>query len=538
MNNNLAEQIVSDAEKERNNRGTWESHWDEIARRILPAYSGIFNSRGLRITGEKNTDDMADATAAIALTRFSATMESMLTPRASIWHTLKPSDDNLMKDRDSRLWFEQLNKLLFKVRYSPYANFASQQHEVYTSLGAFGTGALLIDESFGRKGLRYKSIPLNEIFFSENHQGVIDKAYRIFTMNGRQLMQRWKDSLSEETRKAVEANQQIELEVYHAVVPNDDIHYGRKDYKGMPYRSVYVLGKDKTVLEEGGYANFPFAISRYVTAPGEVYGRSPAMLALPAIKTLNEQKKTVLKQGHRIVDPVLLAFDDGVLDDFSMKPGALNMGGVNADGRLLVQTLPTGNIAVNREMMEEERKIINDAFLVSLFQILIETPEMTATEVMERTREKGALLSPTMGRQMSEALGPMIEREINLLAKQGMLSEMPPALREAQGEYRIEYDSPLSRAQRSEEAAGALRTVQWAAEIAANTQNPATLDWFNFDEMIPELADINAMPQRWLNDIKAVQAAREGRAQAQQTQQMIEAGPTIAALAKQGAGMQ
>lgn len=532
--NPLAEQIVADAERERNNRGNWESTWDDIARRILPSYSGLFTSRGFRVSGEQNTKDFVDATGAIALSRFASAVESMLTPRASIWHTLRPSEESLMKDRDTRLWFEQLNKLLFKIRYSPKANFASQQSEVYTSLGAFGTGALLIDELIGIQGIRYKSIPLHEIFFCENHQGIIDKAYRIFNMTGRQLLQRWKDKLSDDILKAIEKDNSCNFEVYHAVMPNDELDYGRKDSKGMPYRSVYVLGRDKTVLADGGYNNFPFSISRYVTAPGEVYGRSPAMMCLPALKTLNAQKETFIKQAQRIVDPVLLAYDDGVLDEFSMKPGALNMGGVNSDGRLLVQTLPVGNIGMTREMMDEERKIINDAFLLTLFQILIDTPEMTATEVMERTREKGALLSPTMGRQMSEALGPMIEREIDILSKQGLIEEMPPALKEAKGEYRIEYDSPLSRSQRAEEASGALRTVQWAAEIAAKTQDPAALDWFNFDEMIPELADINAMPQRWLNDPAIVMQSRQGRQQAQQAQQMIEAGPTIAALAKQG----
>ena len=531
-----AERIIEDAEKERGNRGVWESHWEEIAERILPAYKGNFLSRGLQTPGEKRTEDMVDATGAIALTRFSATMESMLTPRASKWHSLKPSDNYLMKDRDTRLWFDGLNDTLFKYRYSPYANFASQQHEVYMSLGAFGTGALLIDELFGKSGIRYKACNLSEIFFCENHQGLIDKCYRIFNMTARQIVQKWGDETPDQIKDKAKTHPNDEYEIIHCVRPNEEVEYGRKDYKGKEFRSTYVSRVGKKVLSEGGYDTFPYAISRYVTAPGEVYGRSPAMLCLPAIKTLNEQKRSVLKQGHRALDPILLAYDDGVIDDFSMKPGALNYGGVSADGRPLIHTLPTGNIAVSREMMDEERKIINDAFLVTLFQILVETPEMTATEVMERTREKGALLSPTMGRQMSEALGPMIEREIDLLTKQGLVPPMPPALVEAQGEYRIEYDSPLSRAQRAEEAAGALRTVQWAAEIAQNTQNPATLDWFNFDEMIPELADINAMPQRWINAKEAVDEMREGRQQQQQTQQLIEAGPTIAALAKQGAG--
>ena len=47
--------------------------------------------------------------------------------------------------------------------------------------------------------------------------------------------------------------------------------------------------------------------------------------------------------------------------------------------------------------MDEERSLINDAFLVSLFQILTETPNMSATEVIERTNEKGILLAPTVG---------------------------------------------------------------------------------------------------------------------------------------------
>jgi len=69
--------------------------------------------------------------------------------------------------------------------------------------------------------------------------------------------------------------------------------------------------EERVVLDEEGYQTFPYAISRYVVAPGELYGRSPAMLVLPSLKVLNEEKKTVLKQGQRVVDPVLLALSLG-----------------------------------------------------------------------------------------------------------------------------------------------------------------------------------------------------------------------------------
>jgi len=179
-----------------------------------------------------------------------------------------------------------------------------------------------------------------------------------------------------------------------------------------------------------------------------------------------------------------------------------------------------------------ERQIINDGFLVSLFQILVDTPTMTATEVLERAREKGALLSPTMGRQQSEMLGPMIEREVDVLLKQGLLPPMPDILIEAQGEFEVVYDSPLSRSQRAEEASGWLRTLEAAIAYANTTQDLSVLDQFDSDVIYQQLAEINAVPASWMRAPAAVQEIREARAQQQQVQQMVEAAPAAAGVMK------
>lgn len=549
MAESVADEILREFSQLSGNRGVWESHWEEIAQRVFPAYAGAFvgsaastvntpaagfsGSGGGRSPGSKRTSNLFDSTAPIALTRFSAAMESMLTPRASKWHRVVAGDPALSKDRQVRLWLDQVNDLLFKYRYAPTANFQSQIHQNYMGLGAFGTGAVFIDEHSLEPGLRYRTIHLGEIYFSENHQGVVDKALRRFPYTARQAVQRWgQEALPEELITAAGRNPEQEFQFIHCVKPRADYDATRRDKKGMKWASYYISVTGKKLLSEGGYMTFPYAISRYTQAPGEIYGRSPAMDALPAIKTLNEQKKTVLKQGHRAVDPVLLAHDDGVLDSFSLKPGAINYGGVDAQGRALVHTLPVGNIAIARDLMDLERATINDAFLVTLFQILTETPQMTATEVLERVREKGAMLSPTMGRQQSEMLGPMIERELDLLSRQGLLPPMPPALREAGGEFNIEYDSPLSRAQRAEEASGLMRTVEFAINVATNAQDPEVLDHFDWDTIVPAMADIQAVPPRWLRAQDAILARRNGRAEAAQAQQMVDAAPAAASVMK------
>ena len=533
----LAKDLVRRYETLKGDRSTLEGVWQEIAERVVPAYADKFfgNGLGKQTEGEQNTEKMFDSTAAVALTRFSAAMESMLTPRSQRWHRLKTDNPFLWKQKEVRLWFEEATRRLFDFRYSAGANYASQQHEVYNCLGAFGTGAMYIDR-LDAGGLRYKAMHVGELFFLENHQGVVDTAFRVFTMTARQAAQKWPlDGLPEKIQQAVEKDQDETFDFLHVVMPRADVDPTKADYRGMDFASYYVALAGKTLLAESGYRSFPYAISRYTTAPGEIYGRSPAMLALPAIKTLNEEKKTLLKQGHRTVDPVLLTHDDGVLDGFSLRPGAINPGGVSMDGRPLVHALPVGNLAVGKDLMDDERLVINDAFLVTLFQILVDTPQMTATEVLERAREKGALLSPTMGRQQSEFLGPMIARELDVLMRQNLLPPMPGVLIEARGEYKIEYDSPLSRAQRAEEAAGISRLMQVAVEVAANTQNPEPLDHFNWDVIIPEMADIQGVPERWMRSMDEVQALRQGRNQAAATQQLIAAAPGAAALVKAGA---
>ena len=516
----------------RSTRGVWEGHWEEIAQRVLPSYSQSFVTRQTQTPGAKRTQQMYDATAALALPKFAAAMESMLTPRSGKWHRMVPADKFLLRNRSVRLWLDDLNDALFQYRYAPRANFASQQHEIYMGLGAFGTGCLFVDELAGG-GLRYRAIHLGEIYFLENHQGLIDTAYRWFRFSARQAAQKWGvDALPEKIKACLKDKPETMFEFLHVVMPREDLDPTQMGKKGMPFASYYCALEGNIQLSEGGYRSFPYCISRYVVAPGETYGRSPAMLALPAIKVLNEEKKTILKQGHRAIDPVLLAHDDGVLDAFSLKPGALNYGGVTADGKPLIHALPSGNLQFGKELMESERMAINDAFLVTLFQILIETPQMTATEVLERAREKGALLSPTMGRQQSESLGPMIEREIDLLMIQGKIAPMPLPLQQAFGEYTIEYDSPLSKAQKAEEAAGFMRTLQMGVEHATATGSPEALDWVDIDTAMPAIADINAMPVAWVRTLDQVTKIREGRAQQAAAQQAIAAGPAVAAMVK------
>ena len=524
-----SEEVIRQQEQMQSNRGVWEEHWREIAERVLPRENWFQASD--KTPGEKRTEKVFDSTAGLALERFAAAMESMLTPRTMKWHKLTVQDPFLAENQQVMAYLDEVTNILFQTRYSPKANFASQVHENYMSLGAFGSGALFVDDIVGF-GMRYKSIHLSEIYFSENHVGIVDVVHRKFEMTARQAAERWgADNLGEKLRSALEKNPEQKFEFLHCVKPNEERNARRRDYRSMPFISYYICLTSRMVLSESGYNTFPYAISRYVTAPKEVYGRSPAMTVLPDIKMINEMSKTVIRAAHKIVDPPLLLQEDGVLQAFNTRPGALNYGGVDDQGRQVVQPLQSNaRVDIGMDMMEQRRRVINDAFLITLFQILVETPNMTATEAMLRAQEKGALLAPTMGRQQSEMLGPLIERELDILGRSGVLPEMPEALLERGGEVEIQYVSPLNRSQRAEEGVAILRTLESVVPLAQI--DPSIMMIFNPEMIARELAEINGVPAKILRSKEEVEGMKQQQAQQAEAQALLQAAPIAANSAK------
>lgn len=543
--NEKASKIIADFNYLFGLRGNWNSHWTEIAQRILPDHSYLFqNYSQITQMGDKRMTQVYDSTGILALQRFGAILDSLLTPRNQFWHQLGPNDLDgkpnkiLKRDKATMLWFEQANNILFHQRYAQRSNFASQNQEQYLSLGAYGTGILLIDDLAGSLGLRYRNVHLGQIYLQENHQGIVDRVIRFFIMTARQAVQKFGEACPDVISSIATDQPERQFFFIHWVGPNEDRQPFRKDFRGMEFASYYVSLEGRKLVAQGGYRTFPYAVSRYRQAPFEPYGRSPGMDVLPALKTLNEEKKTMLKAGHRALDPVLLAHDDGVIDAFSLEPGAINPGGISKDGRLLVQPLPVGNLPDGEKLMEDERKLINDSFLVSLFQILTESPEMTATEVMERVKEKAILLAPTIGRQQSEYLGPMIDRELDILSRQGLLPPQPPMLKSAKGDYKIIYDSPISRAQKAEQVSGAMRTMEAFTQYATASQDPSILHLINLDVAGPAIAEANGVPASWMNTPQKIAQLRQAQAQAQQVQTAIQAAPAMAGVMKAQAGNQ
>ena len=526
-NSDYAQDILRRMDQLKTYRLNFERQWSEIALRILPRADDFIAKRA---PGQRREEYVYDSTAQLALPAFASAMESMLTPRTTKWHRLRPMDLDLIGDPDVEAYCEMVTNILFRVRYSAYANFASQSYETYMGLGAFGTGAIFVHDAL-EKGIRYQSIPLHELYIQEDSSGVVDTVFRRYELTSRQAYQKFGEALPEDIKKWVEKEPERKFEFAHGVMPNEDRKKGVSNYRGMAIKACDVAVQKRQVIRESGFRSMPYAVSRYVTAPREVYGRSPAWDVLADVKTLNEMSKTMLRYGQLVTDPPWITADVDALSPFSMRPGSINPGFMNEQGAVLAKSLaPEGNPQLTLEMANQRRESINRSFLVTLFQILVDTPQMSATEAMLRAQEKGALMAPTMGRQQSELLGPIIARELDILQNAGALPPQPDQLRKRGGLLKIEYDSPLTRAQRAEEGVGILRTLEAITPIA--NIDPNVLKAINAERTLRHLREINGAPADMLFTPEELAAKAEAEQQQQNLAGLVEAAPAISQTVK------
>lgn len=525
----MLNQILRDQSSMEVSRKTWEQHWEEVAERCLPRASGFTKKKQ---DGTKRNEKAIDSTPILALERFAAAMESVITPRTQTWHGLQ--NERFADDNEVQQYYEACTKILFRIRYAPQANFANQMSENYVSIGAFGNGCVFVDEVPG-KGTRYICYPLQEIYFEENYQGLVDLVHRKFCLTARQAVQQFgRDKLPDFIQNAADNNPLTKYEFIHRVWPSDKVRFMNGEPvpgpDGMPWKSVYISISGKKIVREGGYHTMPYCIARYYKSPGETYGRGPGMTALPDIKVLNEMNKETLIGAQLANRPPVLVADDGALDAFSLVPGSINTGAVSANGSPMAIPFNTGSQPqLGLEMMDQKRQLINDIFLVTLFQILVQNPQMTATEAMLRAQEKGQLLAPTAGRIMSEQLGPMIEREVDICARMGLFPDPPQQLLDAGMEFDIDYKSPLIRMQMSDEAAGIAQTLQMATSLAQF--KPDVMSLFKYGDIMREFADINGMPRSLVVDQKEEQQMQAAQAQQQQLNNIMQAAPNLATAA-------
>lgn len=483
------------------NRGTWDAHWQEIAELVFPNHARF---SGADSAGTKRTQKMYDSTAVHSSEMLAAGLHGRMTNPAAKWFELKFKNKELNDDRDSSIWLSDSQLIMYEEMQNAKTAFTSHMNEMYLEYCVFGNGILYIAENSKKDSVLYKSISLSNGYIAENSDGVVDTLYRYISMSISQLVGKYGlKNVSEKVQKKYKDGKVDELvNVIHAVEPRSIT--GHTGHTGnLKFISVTVEEDEKHVLRDSGYDDFPYAAPRYYKAAGEVYARGPAVTALPDIKMLNQMMKTTIAAAEKIVDPALMVPDEGFINPIRTTPGGINYFRPGSKDR--IEPLQTGaNIPLSLDFMEELRNRIRQVFFNDQMQ-LGHRPEMTATEVIQRTEDMMRMMGPILGRMQAEALNTIINRTFDILLKQGKFPEPPEQI---QGqEIDIVYTSPIAKAQQQLEAGGIARVLE-SLNIFVS-QDPTILQRFDTDEMLDAMVDMFGIRPSFLKPREQYQAEVE-----------------------------
>lgn len=436
-----ADSLLGRFERAKARRSAWESHWRECYDYAMPQRDGALSET---VPGQKKTDKLFDGTAPDAVDQLAASLMAELTPPWSRWFDLVPGPDVPAQDAMRIAGpLEEASATL--QRHFDRSNFAVEIHQCYLDLVTVGTACLLFEEAaLGEStAFRFTAVPLGEAVLEEGPTGLLDISFRRSEFT--------EDALKARFPKADVITDQGDKKyaVLEAVIPDPD--------RGYTYRALLTEGSHTadraTELAQGSFPASPFINFRWMKAPGEIYGRSPVMKALPDIKTANKVVELVLKNATIAVTGIWQADDDGVLNPATVKllPGTIIPKAVGSSG--LTPLSAPGNFDVSTLMLDDMRGRIRASLLADKLG-QVNAPKMTATEVLERSAEMARQLGATYGRLQAELMFPLVRRAVSILRRRG---EIPDIVLDGH-EVDLQIVSPIALHRRRAEAQSAM---QW-----------------------------------------------------------------------------
>ena len=526
-----AKKLIDRHRKMVSSKQNWMSLWEEIAEYVIPARQGFVTKK---TKGSYRGERVFDSTAMHANAMLASHMHSSLTSPAAPWFTMKYDDGELNKTDDAMEWLDDCSGRM-GAAFSD-SNFSTQVSEMYNDLCAFGTGAMFVEAATqtDQFKLQFHALHLGSICIAENVDGMVDTVYHKRMMSARQAVQRWPDAAKlDKIQHAMEHNPDKEFAFLHCVTPNDKYQPDNPlpEPKFRKFISHWIAMEDCEIVETNGYQEMPYLVPRWGKVTGDTYGYGPAILARADIRTLNTAKRLELAAWEKSIDPPIMASATGIIGDLHLEASGLTFVRDMQSLAPLTQSTQWQAVQIKSNELKEN---IRSIYLIDQLQMGPQKHNTTATEIEIRYSLMNRVLGPVMGRLQQEFLNPLIERVFGIMYRAGQFNDSPDSV--GDDKIDIEYQGPLARNQRMEDAQAIERLFGLAAQWAQ--LDPSALDIIDVNGAMRILAERYGAPAKALKGEMEVEEAQQQRAEQQAQQEAMAMQQSMAQTqATQATGM-
>ena len=499
-----AKQLLQRYEHAKTIKQQWNGIFEECYEYALPQRESFFTETA----GRKRTDRIFDETAVVGVQEFASRLQAGIVPNFARWADfVAGSEVPKENEKEVNLMLDEVTDYVFEILQN--SNFSQEVHESFLDI-ALGTGVLLVEEGDAINPIRFKAIPLPHVVLTSGHDDRIDHTFRKRMIRMRELLVAYPMAeLNEKMLVDLQKNPDKECEIIEVCYRN---HYNTKEEEH--HFCAIAKAYEHKVYEETykGLGSNPYVIYRWSKCAGEVYGRGPLQLALPAIKTANLVVELILENAQMSISGMYQVEDDGVVnvDNIQLIPGTIIPKAAGSAG--LQPIASAGNFNVSDLVLRDMRTNIKKALYNDMLGNANEKTPMSATEVAERQADLSRQIGAAFGRLQSELVTPVLQRVVYILKKQGRIKI--PLINGR--EVKINSTSPLAQAQHQQDVG----TIDRFLGLIQARVGPELLNiLIKQDEVAKYIAKKLGIPEELIRSTEEMQAAAQQMQQMQQQQQ-------------------
>ena len=519
-----AEEIIKEYQRLAGERQVWEAHWQNLAYYFSPTHD-IYNRRSDLYGARQGNYDLLYSMAGLnAAEEFAINVHGVLTNNQMKWFYLDVKDYDRSQVKEVKEWIGQVEEII--RREIDHSNFYSVIFQAWWEIGIYGTTIVYAYEYMGQ--VYFENVPLWDAWISQDSRGFIQKVFRKISMSKEEYNRRFKTKTDDRDHSS-----QQEIEVLHAA-----INQNRKQKKQV--KSYWISLDTKKIIKESHFYEMPYIVGVWSKDTGSVqtvYGKSPAMKALPNVRLLQHLRREHLKALHlRVSPPVVFEGPFSTTStQINIKPKAIIQ---LRQGERITPLDTVGDLQSNSEEINRATYEIKEAFFAHLFNIPPDSP--TATQTLTNLNEKLAKIAPILALLSEGFLSYIIELTYKILERRNVLpprqdttdDQTPGDEITPDTTLRIEFLSPVAIIERS-------KNIPIVQNFMAITLNMAQaygdiLDNIDSDVLIREIAHAFKLPEEILKSPSEVEETRQQRRAIEQAQQTAELAKTGSQALNQG----
>lgn len=402
------------------------------------------------------------------------------------------------------------------------SNFYSELNAVVIDRAATGTGLMLGEMDATESVLEFTHIPAGTYGIGEDASGKINSCVRKFVLTVQQMVEQFGyDNCPQEVQRlfdGVDTRISHRREIWHLVCPRvENIIFGYNHVAAQqrPFVSVYLDRDSHSVLQVGGYYEFPYVCTRFIRVGGTPYGLSPLLTAKDAIKDSMVLDDCIKLISQRNAMPPMAVPAD-IVDDLDLGPNGINV----MPMQYIAQQVPReivsrGDIRYLLEARQADFDEIDAATYVSVLRTISSQDRyMTATEVNSREAEKVLTFTPTFV-QLQVDFRMFFNRIFALLlrsdkfdianAPESVIAKAPDengVQREFVINPKVAYVGKMSQAMERVQTNSTRDCLAQHLQLASATQDPSILVNYDFGRMAYREAVSAGVPMSCLRSPK------------------------------------